>query len=85
MLPYKGTRQPPQPIAILGRNRTGKTVTNGRETVRFDKHGFAEFETKFETLIDDVHIGSSSHRMHYRRDVHLGRRIPIDFRMEEFK
>lgn len=66
VLPYKGTRQPPQPIAILGRNRAGKTVTNGKETVRFDKHGFAEFETKFETLIDDVHIGSSSHRMHFK-------------------
>jgi hypothetical protein len=66
VLLYKGTRQPPQPIAILGRNRAGKTVTNGRETVRFDKHGFAEFETKFETLIDDVHIGISSHRMHFK-------------------
>ncbi|WP_268811456.1 HNH endonuclease [Archangium violaceum] len=66
VLPYKGTRQPPQPIAILGRNRAGKTVTNGKETVRFGKHGFAEFETKFETLIDDVHIGSSSHRMHFK-------------------
>jgi hypothetical protein len=30
VVPYKGTRQPPQPIAILGRNRAGKTVTNGR-------------------------------------------------------
>lgn len=66
VLPYKGTREPPQPIAILGRNRAGKTVTNGKDTVRFDKHGFAEFETKFETLIDDVHIGSGRHDLHFR-------------------
>ncbi|HYO51633.1 HNH endonuclease [Archangium sp.] len=66
VLPYKGTRQPPQSIAILGRNRAGKTVTNGKDTVRFDKDGFAEFETKFETLIDDVHIGSGSHKMHFK-------------------
>ena len=66
VLPYQGSRNPQEPIAVLGRNRAGKTVTDGKHTLRFDKDGFAEFETKFETLIDDSHIGSGSHRLHFK-------------------
>ncbi len=66
VLPYQGSRNPEEPIAVLGRNRAGKTVTDGKHTLRFDKDGFAEFETKFETLIDDSHIGSGSHRLHFK-------------------
>lgn len=66
MLPYRGTRSPAEPITLLGRNRAGKTLTNGKDTVRFDKHGFAEFETQFETMIDDFHIGSGQHRLHFK-------------------
>ncbi|WP_434391636.1 SitA5 family polymorphic toxin [Melittangium boletus] len=66
VLPYKGTRSPPDPIVNLGRNRAGKTLTNGKDTVRFDEHGFAEFQTRFETLLDNSHIGSSRADMHFR-------------------
>jgi hypothetical protein len=66
VLPYKGTRHPPEPINILGRNRAGKTLTNGKDTLRFDQDGFAEFETKFETLIDNNHIGTGQHRLHFK-------------------
>jgi colicin-lik colicin-like DNase/tRNase family protein len=66
ILPYPGTRNPPTPITNLGRNRAGQTVTNGKSTLRFDKDGFAEFHTKFETLLDDLHIGSGQRFSHYK-------------------
>ncbi|WP_155893919.1 HNH endonuclease [Cystobacter fuscus] len=66
VLPYKGTRNPQDPIFNLGRNRAGKTLTNGKDTIRFDKDGFAEFETRFETLIDESHIGSGRADLHFR-------------------
>jgi hypothetical protein len=66
VLSYKGTRNPSEPIAVLGRNRAGKTVIDGKHTVRFDKDGFAEFETNFETIIDNSHIGSGNPRLHFK-------------------
>lgn len=66
ILPYKGTRNPPTPITNLGRNRAGQTVTNGKTTVRFEKDGFPEFDTKFETLLDDIHIGSKRPDLHFK-------------------
>ena len=66
VLPYKGTRSPPEPIVNLGRNRAGKTLKNGKDTVRFDENGFAEFETRFETLLEESHIGSSRPDLHFR-------------------
>jgi hypothetical protein len=66
ILPYEGTRNPPEPIANLGRNRVGKTLTNGKDTLRFDEHGFAEFDTPFETIIDESHIGSGRPDLHFR-------------------
>ncbi|WP_430384400.1 SitA5 family polymorphic toxin [Archangium violaceum] len=66
ILPYKGTRSPPKPIQNLGRNRAGQTVTNGENTIHFDKDGFPRFETKFETILDDSHIGSGNRFAHYR-------------------
>jgi len=66
VLPYKGTRNPPDPIFNLGRNRAGKTLTNGKDIIRFDKNGFAEFETHFETLIEESHIGSGRPDLHFR-------------------
>jgi hypothetical protein len=66
ILPYKGTRNPPTPITNLGRNRAGQTFSDGENTVRFDKNGFPEFDTKFETILDDIHIGSGQPRMHFR-------------------
>lgn len=70
ILPYKGTRNPPTPITNLGRNRAGQTITDGKHTVRFDKDGFPEFNTKFETLLDDVHIGSTQRFSHYKAANH---------------
>ncbi len=64
--PYEGSRVPPEPIANLGRNRAGQSVADGQRTLRFDKDGFPEFKTKFETLLDDSHIGSRSRPGHYR-------------------
>ena len=66
ILPYKGTRNPPTPITNLGRNRAGQTVTDGKHTIRFDKDGFPEFNSKFETILDDVHIGSGKSSAHQR-------------------
>ncbi|QRK09376.1 HNH endonuclease [Archangium violaceum] len=66
ILPHPGTRTPPNPIPNLGRNRAGQTVTNGENTLRFDKNGFPEFETKFETILDDAHIGSGRPELHIR-------------------
>jgi len=66
ILPFKGTRDPVNPIPNLGRNRAGQTVSDGKHSLRFDKDGFPEFDTPFETLIDDVHIGSGNHPAHFR-------------------
>ncbi|WP_257449293.1 HNH endonuclease [Archangium lipolyticum] len=66
ILPYKGTRNPPIPISNLGRNRAGQTVTNGENTIHFDKDGFPRFEAKFETTLDDSHIGSGNRFAHYK-------------------
>ncbi|MDY7226935.1 HNH endonuclease [Hyalangium rubrum] len=66
ILPFKRTREPPTLIPNLGRNRAGQTMTDGRNTLRFDKDGFPEFEPKFETLIDDVHIGTGKPQAHFR-------------------
>ncbi len=66
IVPYSGTRHPPQPIPNLGRNRSGQAFTNGKHTVRFDKDGFPEFETQFETLLSDSHIGSGKKELHFR-------------------
>jgi hypothetical protein len=66
ILPYKGTRDPPKPITNLGRNRAGQTITDGENNVRFDKDGFAEFDTKFETILDDIHIGTGRSEQHMR-------------------
>ncbi|HYO52610.1 HNH endonuclease [Archangium sp.] len=66
ILPYKSTRNPSNPITNLGRNRAGQTITDGRNTIRFDKDGFAEFETKFETILDDIHIGSGRPELHMK-------------------
>lgn len=66
IVPYKGSRNHPEPITNLGRNRAGQEVTDGQRTIRFDKDGFPEFKTKFETLLDDIHIGSRSRPGHYR-------------------
>jgi hypothetical protein len=66
IVPYKGSRSPPEPITNLGRNRAGQTVTDGQQTIRFDEDGFPEFRPKFETLLDESHIGSRSRPGHYR-------------------
>lgn len=66
VLPYEGSRSPPEPITNLGRNRAGQTITDGERTIRFDENGFPEFETRFETLLEDSHIGSRSRLGHYR-------------------
>ena len=66
ILPYKGTRNPPTPITNMGRNRAGQTVSNGKITVRFDKDGFPEFNTKFETILDNSHIGTGKRFAHYK-------------------
>ncbi|HYO55623.1 HNH endonuclease [Archangium sp.] len=66
ILPHEGTRKPPQPIPNLGRNRAGQVVTRGKHTVRFDKDGFPVFETQFETLLQDIHIGSGNRIAHFK-------------------
>ncbi|WP_053066403.1 HNH endonuclease [Archangium gephyra] len=66
IIPYKGSRSPAEPITNLGRNRAGQAVTDGQRTIRFDENGFPEFKTKFEALLDDIHIGSRSRPGHYR-------------------
>lgn len=65
IVPFKDTRQPAEPIPNLGRNRAGQTVSEGKTSLRFDKNGFPEFDTKFEILLEDFHVGSAralSHR-----------------------
>ncbi|REG23325.1 colicin-lik bacteriocin with DNase/tRNase domain [Archangium gephyra] len=66
ILPYQGTRNPPTPITNLGRNRAGQSITDGKHTIRFDKDGFPEFHSRFETILDDVHIGSGKSSAHQR-------------------
>jgi hypothetical protein len=66
IVPFRNTRQPASPIPNLGKNRAGQTVTDGKAAVRFDKNGFPEFDPKFETLIDDIHIGSGKPLAHIR-------------------
>jgi hypothetical protein len=89
ILPFKGTREPARPIQNLGRNRAGQRVSNGQATVRFDKDGFPEFETQFEVLLDNSHIGSGLPERHFRAanrrlfeaiqvDPNLGRSLGLD-------
>lgn len=66
ILPHPGTRNPPTPITNLGRNRAGQTITDGKHSIRFDKDGFPEFNSKFETILDDIHIGSGKSSAHRR-------------------
>jgi hypothetical protein len=66
ILPFRKTREPASPIPNLGRNRAGQTMTDGKTTIRFDKDGFPEFETQFETILDDVHIGSRLRESHIK-------------------
>jgi len=66
ILPFRKTREPASPIPNLGRKRAGQTVTDGKTTVRFDKNGFPEFETRFETILDDIHIGSGRPEPHIK-------------------
>jgi len=42
------------------------TITDGKHTFRFDRTGFPEFNIKFETLLDNIHIGGGSRREHIR-------------------
>ena len=56
----------PEPITNLGRNRAGQAITDGQRTIHFDENGFPAFKTKFETLLDAIHIGSRSRPGHYR-------------------
>jgi hypothetical protein len=64
--PYRDTRNPSRLIENKGKDRAGKTVSDGSATIRFDKDGFPEFNTKFETLLDEVHIGSGNSKAHLR-------------------
>jgi hypothetical protein len=66
ILPFKNTRKPAEPIPNLGKNRAGQTITRGKTTIRFDKNGFPEFEPKFETLIDNTHIGTGKPPAHFK-------------------
>jgi hypothetical protein len=47
-------------------SEAGIIVTDGEYTIRFDKDGFPEFRTKFETLLDKSHIGSGERLAHYK-------------------
>jgi hypothetical protein len=66
IVPFKDTRQPADPIPNLGKNRAGHTVSDGEAAVRFDKSGFPEFATRFETLLENIHIGSGDRSAHIR-------------------
>jgi hypothetical protein len=66
ILPFKNTRKPAAPIPNLGKNRAGQTITRGKTTIRFDRNGFPEFEPKFETLIDNGHIGTGKPQAHFK-------------------
>ncbi len=66
ILPFENTRQPADPIPNLGKKRAGQTITRGKTAIRFDKNGFPEFEPKFETLIDNAHIGTGKPQAHFK-------------------
>lgn len=34
--------------------------------MRFDKNGFAEFDTEFEMILESVHIGSARPDLHFK-------------------
>jgi hypothetical protein len=62
--PYKDTQKPWRLLENKGKDRAGKTITDDQSTIRFDKNGFPEFNTRFETILEDVHIGSGNPRAH---------------------
>jgi hypothetical protein len=64
--PYKDSQKPWRLIENKGRDRAGKTITDGQASIRFDKDGFPEFNTKFETILEDAHIGSGNPRAHMK-------------------
>lgn len=64
--PYRKTRDSASPIPNLGLNRAGKTISDGRHTISFDNNGFPRFNTRFETLLDDVHIGTGNRQAHIK-------------------
>ncbi|MBN1206996.1 MAG: HNH endonuclease [Myxococcaceae bacterium] len=64
--PYEDSQNPWRLIENKGRDRAGKTITNGQATIQFDKDGFPKFNTKFETLLDDIHIGNGNPKAHLR-------------------
>ncbi|WPB75195.1 HNH endonuclease [Archangium violaceum] len=66
VLPFKGSRHPPEPIVILGRNRAGMVIRDGRNTMRFDKNGFADFDTEFEMVLESSHVGSARPDLHFK-------------------
>ena len=66
IVPFKNTRQPASPIPNLGQDRAGKTVSRGQHALRFDKDGFPEFDTQFEVLLEDLHLGSGRAPSHRR-------------------
>jgi hypothetical protein len=66
IVPFKNTRQPAEPIPNLGKNRAGQTVSDGKASLRFDENGFPQFNTRFETLLDEVNLGSGKPRAHIR-------------------
>ncbi|MDC0712985.1 HNH endonuclease [Stigmatella sp. ncwal1] len=65
-LPFKGTREPANLIPNLGQNRAGQSITDGKTIICFDKNGFPEFESKFETLLEGSNIGSGRPDLHFR-------------------
>lgn len=70
ILPFQGTRQSAEPIPNLGKNRAGQTVSDGKTSLRFDKDGFPEFDTKFEILLENIHIGSGDRAAHIKAANH---------------
>lgn len=64
--PYRKTRNSASPIPNLGLNRAGKTISDGKHTISFDSNGFPRFNTKFETLLDDTHIGTGNRQAHIK-------------------
>jgi len=66
IVPFRNTRQPAEPIPNLGKNRAGQTVSDGKASLRFDENGFPQFNTRFETLLDEVNLGSGKPRAHIR-------------------
>jgi hypothetical protein len=66
IIAYPETRKPSLPVPNLGRNRAGQVITNGKHAVRFDGDGFPEFETQFEILLDNSHIGTGDRVAHFK-------------------